>query len=74
MSVLSPMFSERVSPRITVSLPIRESSSTISKRLEKEPMMEFLTMEKSMVVFSPIVAFGPIIEFLMVQPLPILTG
>lgn len=43
--VLSPIFSDLVSPRRFVSLPITDVSKTISKRLEKEPMMEFFTME-----------------------------
>jgi hypothetical protein len=43
--VLSPILSDRVSPRRLESLPITDASSTISNRLEKEPMIEFLTME-----------------------------
>jgi hypothetical protein len=45
MSVLSPIFNVLVSPLIPVSLPMSDASKTISKRLEKEPMMEFFMME-----------------------------
>jgi hypothetical protein len=43
--VLSPIFNLRVSPLRPVSLPIIEASKTISKRLEKEPIIEFLIIE-----------------------------
>ena len=43
--VLSPIFNLLVSPLRPVSLPMIEASKTISKRLEKEPMIEFLMIE-----------------------------
>ena len=74
MLVLSPIFSERVSPRKLESLPITESSKTISNKLEKEPMIEFFTMQESKTVCSPMATLGPIIEFFTLQFSPILTG
>ena len=74
ISVLSPIFNVRVSPLMLVSLPMSEKSRTISKRFEKEPIIEFLIIEDSIVVFSPMVALGPRMEFFILQPLPILTG
>ena len=68
------MFNDLVSPLISVSLPIRESSKTTSYNFEKEPMIESLTIEKFTIVFSPIATFGPTIEFLISHPSPILTG
>lgn len=44
ISVLSPIFSDLVSPLMPVSLPIRESSSTTSYSLEKEPMIDSFTI------------------------------
>ena len=45
ISVLSPMLRDRVSPLISVSLPISESSRTTSYNFEKDPMIEAFTME-----------------------------
>ena len=46
ISVLSPMFKERVSPSTSVSLPIRESSSITSYNFEKDPIMDALIIEE----------------------------
>ena len=46
ISVLSPMFKERVSPITSVSLPIRESSSITSYNFEKDPIMDALIIEE----------------------------
>jgi hypothetical protein len=51
-----------------------DESRTISKRWENDPMIEFLMIEESTVVYSPIATLGPMIEFFTLQPAPILTG
>ncbi len=48
-----------------------ESSKTISTILEYAPMIDSFRMDCSIIVFSPTVTFGPMIEFFMSQLSPI---